>query len=810
MLVSLNWIKEFTELPKDESAEKFGLSLTMGTAEVEGVELVNDFWSKLKVVEVTSIEAHPEADKLNLVTFITGKEQSFRVVCGAKNVKLGMKTIFAPIGTTLPIGFTLEPKKIRGILSEGMLCSEEELALADSSEGIVELPEDAPVGTTLDIYYDKKKDVVFDIDNKSLTHRPDLWCHYGMAREFAAIYRKELILCFNEQWRMSVEANFNSELAPVSLELQPDSSCLSYYGISLSNISVGESPDFIKNRLSSVGLRPINNIVDISNYVMLELGIPLHIFDRKKIKGNKISIRAILEPTEFVTLDEVKRDLVDGDTVVCDTEEPLVLAGIMGGLNSGVTETTTDIFIEVANWIPSKVRKTSTRLGLRTDSSMRYEKTLDSQLCYRTLLRTIELVLKTSDQAKVIGSPQYVGNDLKDFKELELKISTEEVCKTLGKEIETSEIVSILESLDFKVKKESEMLSVVVPSYRSTKDVECGADLIEEVGRIIGYDNITPQGPKLDIRPVRLNPLHLLKRKVQDFMSLQAFSFEVNTYPMVGESLLKKAGMDSENCLKLMNSLSTEQDRMRPSIIPSLLEAASLNYKYKENFRFFEIGREYKKDDKSFRVEKDVLAICFYSKQENVFNDLVDSVERLCGFTNIPVNIIGANPKFKNLVVDESWSGIHPFEFMNLRVMGKLSGAVFSVHPTTLKSFKIKGNLALAIIDLSPFNKAAPKEKISYKALPKFPESRFDFTVSLNKFDTVKSIFDVLEKLKLKKCQSHKIISIFSEKAEALKHVTIRSTFLDPEKTLPGEYIKECEEKIISSLEKESLLLKKG
>ena len=406
----------------------------------------------------------------------------------------------------------------------------------------------------------------------------------------------------------------------------------------------------------AVGLRPINNIVDISNYIMVELGMPLHIFDRDEIKGNSVNIHALKEEQTFTTLDEQERQLVVGDTVISDSTGPLVLAGIMGGLKSGVTEKTKKIFIEVANWQAAKVRRTSTRLGLRTDSSMRYEKTLDSQLCYRTLLRTLELVKELCPSATVIGCPVYDGLDLDKNDPLKLVIACDQITKTLGKEISREEIIDIFERLDFHVVNKSGTLTVTVPSYRATKDIECSADLIEEIGRVIGYDNIMPEGPHLPITPVRLSNLHQMKRRAQDFLNTSGKSFEVTTYPLIGKSLLKKSDWNSD-CeeLRLINSLSIDNDRMRDSLVPSFLDVAAKNAKHLENFRFFEFGRAYIPDQQDFFKEKTILGLAFYDKLKSPIIELQTVTEQLCHFLKIPFDFTGKNPKFSSSVVDESW-----------------------------------------------------------------------------------------------------------------------------------------------------------
>lgn len=805
MLISIDWIKDFVELP-DEDPKKIGEKFTLGSAEVEDVVLSGDHLPKVKVAEVLSFEKHPEADKLNLVTFSFGDKEPKRVVCGAPNVKVGLKTFFAPNGTTLPVGFTLEPKKIRGVMSDGMLCSEQELGLSEESQGIIELPTDSKIGMTLGEYYSQKQDILLDVDNKSLTHRPDMWGHYGIAREFAAIFEKPLKRTFDKAWEDKLKGHFTSDQSPIAPKVEKDSSCLAYYGLSVDNVTVGESPEWMKRRLRAVGLRPINNIVDISNYVMLELGIPLHIFDRETIKDNTIHIKRVCMEETFVTLDEEERSLIDSDTVICDSEKPLVLAGIMGGLNSGVTDKTTKVFIEVANWKAAEVRRTSTRLGLRTDSSQRYEKTLDSKLCERTLLRTLELLLEFCPEAKVVGKPEYDGHSLDEIKELSINTSAAKISKVLGIEVSEDKVKKILESLDFVVEGSGD-LKVKVPSFRATKDVEYEADIIEEIGRIIGYDNITPVSPKLDIAPVRLTNAQALHRQIRSYMTFQGKSFEVMTYPMIGEKHLKKATWKDEKPLKILNSLSKDAEIMRNSLMPSLLEAASINTKNFSEFRFFELGRSYHSDSKEFSVDKSQLGIVFYDKDKSPFMELVNTVNGLMNATNVPADLVEKQPKFKNNLVSEEWKGTHPFEFLNVRIMGRMNGVVLSIHPLLLRDYKIKGHLAVCLIDLSPFEAQRMKEKTKYKPLPKFPGSSFDWTVVANKDATVGSILDSLKKAKIKELQGTKVVDVFNMD-EDKNAVTLRAHFLDPEKTLSTEFLTSAREQLVATLEKAGFPLK--
>ncbi len=809
MLISLDWIRDFVNISDQKTPSDLGVRLTMATAEVEEVQEVGAYWQKVKVVEVIEKEPHPEADKLNLVTFKISDDQTFRVVCGAGNVSVGMKAAFAPNGTTLPNGLTLEPRKIRGILSEGMLCSEEELGLAETSEGIIELDDSLPLGTSMGEVYKQSSDILFDIDNKSLTHRPDLWGHYGIAREFAAIYREELKNPFNEDWQNKILSQVTKDESPIKIKVDRDSSCLGYFGVSMDQVTIGESPNWLKTRLINVGLRPINNIVDVSNYVMLELGVPLHIFDRSKIKGGQVNIKRMGSDGVFKTLDEVDRQLTSSDTVICDANEPLVLAGIMGGLNSGVDDQTQNIFIEVANWVAPEVRKTSTRLGLRTDSSQRYEKSLDSALLKRTLCRTIELIQSLCPGAKIIGGVDYDGPEIK-IKRSSMELNHKRIESVLGQKIASELVLSILSSLDFEVEKKGENYHILVPTYRSTKDINCTADIIEELGRMIGYDNITPEAPKLAISVSKLSSAQRLTRKMVDFLSLHGQSFEMQTSPMVGEKLLKKAEWpDFNEELRLVNAISNDQDRMRPSMLPSLMSVLANNTKNFEQCRFFEIGRSYLKDQKNFSKENHQLAVVFYDKNESVFMDLANTMEGLMRFTNLPGDLIGKHPKFKNELVLEDWQGIHPIEFYNIRVMGKMHGVIFGLHPLYLRKWKIKGHAAIALLNLNPFMEKPIKQKFKYKSIPKFQGSTFDYTVQVKNQTSVGEILATLKKVKMKEVQGHKVVDIFHDD-DALKSVTIRTSFLDPEKTLSGEFLKGAEKSIIENLSNAGFPLKQG
>jgi phenylalanyl-tRNA synthetase beta chain len=802
MNISINWIKDYVDLPTDISPRELGVKFTLATCEVEGVETSGSHLNEVKVVQITKIEPHPDADKLRLVTFNTGSGAARgekRVVCGAPNVEVGKKVPFAAVGVTLPGGFTLTPKKIRGVESEGMLCAEDELGISDNHEGLMILSDEAVVGRSLAEYLGTKSDIIFEIDNKSITHRPDLWGHYGMAREFAAVFGKPLKNVFSQEWKEGLKSLYTRETPPVTLHVDPQSCCLGFKGISMDNITVKPSPQWMQDRLNACGMRPINNIVDISNYVMLETGMPNHIYDRDTIKGGEIHVRPMGKEGTFVTLDEQERQMIATDTMVCDKERLIGIGGIKGGLDSSIKESTKKIFLESANWKDAEVRRTSVRLGLRTDASQRYEKCLDTNLLEQTILRLVELVKESCPEAVVVGNMQEEAIQLTP--ELKITVTAEKISRVLGKEVTEDRIIEILESLDFGVEKSRGSLVVNVPSYRATKDIEYEDDIVEEIGRIIGFDNITPVSPVNLAETTRLSEAKQMQRKIQDFMVYNGRALEVMTYPMVGEKLLDQASWSVKNeKLTLVNALSPELSRMRPSMVPTLLEKTAQNQKNFSSFRLFEMGRSYVElEGEAFSQDRYQLGVVFFDKKNSPFMDLMNVMEPLMSCLNLNAQFAPADTKFPNPLIPADWPGVHPNDYVDIRVMGKTCGFVNTLHPVITGQFKIKGNLSLAVFDITDFMERVIKDKTKYQALPKFPSSDFDCTVVADAHVPVGDILSVMGKLRIKEAESVKIADVF-KMSEEQKAVTIRTTFLDRDKTLTPEFLRQAEDKVVETL----------
>ena len=813
MLISTNWIRDFTALPATPGAE-IAQRITLATAEVESVHQSHAHLLQIKVARITGIRQHPGADRLKLVAFDCGDGGEREVVCGAPNVRKGLLVPYAPVGVTLPGGLKLQSKKIRGQLSEGMLCSEDELDIeGGSSQGLMELPLKTPVGKSLlealgaEMFKRSEPDILLDIDNKSLTHRPDLWGHFGFAREFAAIWKLPLNNPFHPQWQGAMEQHFTAKPSPIRPQLDLNSAGLSYWALSVDGVTVTESPQWMQERLRACGMRPINSIVDISNYVMLELGIPNHIFDRGSIEGEVLAIRQLGTQAMFTTLDQIARPLVESDTVIADDKKSLVIAGAMGGLQSGVTDKTCNILIEVANWRAEAIRSTCTRLGLRTESSQRFEKSLDGNLCYRSLLRILQLVLEFHQGARVVGKAEYDGLDLAQTPKVVITTSPEAINNLLGTQLTSEGMVEILQSLDFSLHQSKGEFAVEVPSYRATKDVECAADIAEEVGRIVGYAHITPTPPWCAIKATSLGHARVLQRKLQDYLVLGGRCLEVMTYPLLGRALLEKCHWHQFNQeLVLANALSLDHDRMRPSLLPGLLEAVALNQKHHHRFQLFELGRSYL-PGADFVQECSQVAIAFFDRKSQRFSEAINQVENLLRFLAIAGEVSEPSAKFVNSLVPRNWQGCHPAQYQDIKIMGKASGAVFSLHPLMAKTFKFSGHLALAVIDLTAVEQRPHQAKHRYQPLAKYPCSTFDCTVVCDPCTPVGDIVGVLKQVKLKELVGVKIVDVFNAKGEQ-KSVTLRTTFFDPTQTLDGATVKAGEVAVVKSLEQAGFPLK--
>lgn len=815
MIISLDWIKEFVTLPVDKDIHDFANALTMATAEVEEVHEANKILEKIIAVKIISFKSHPNAEKLRLVTFSDGVKQ-FEVVCGAPNVRVDLIVPYAPLGVTLPNGMKLEAKEIRGIWSQGMLCSATELGLGVDSSGLLELPVNTLIGTNLaQVYGHHGAQELLVIDNKSLTHRPDLWGMYGFAREFAAIYHTHLkpIVPFN--WAAKIAENSN--LPVLNVRVASSSQCTFFSLIQLSGWHNAPTPDWIKSRLESVGVRSLNLAVDITNYVMFELGIPLHAYDRSKVKGS-IVVQALEQGVDFKTLDGVVRTLAPGDVLISDEQKPLVLAGIMGGEDCIVTESTQELLLEAAIWNAQDVRKTSTRLGLRSESSARFEKTLDPKSAQIAFSRALELFFKFCPKLQISAKP-FLFADEKKLPARLVKLHLSYLYTVLGMQVSHEKIKNILYSLEFKISSElPDCWILEVPSFRAQKDITIEEDIIEELARMIGYDSLPISSPLTEILPLHLSKDKSFLRKSQDFFVYNAQAFEVMTYPLIGKDLLhKSAWVDDAQDLVLVNALSEEADRMRPSLIPSLLQTVAKNCKNITHFRLFEFGRIYSSVKNDFAKEAHHLALAFVSKWEHQLNSLYSTVETYFKFLHLPVMFhtqLGQKMKLPASLVSPAWTGLHPSETLYLESMGNIVGFVTTVHPYILRNFKLKSNVHIAVIDCSYLMPRGFENKTKFNPISLQPDSYFDCCIEVKKETYVQEIIELLwnvvQQDKLKEITKIKVLDDYFSGSHQQRFVTFRLTFESAQETITSERLKILENIVLDSLGKAGFFLRKS
>ena len=584
MKISLNWIKDFISIKENLSNKELVEKITLSICEVEGFEETGLHLKDVLVSQVLKVEPHPDAEKLSLVTVNTGQVEK-RVVCGASNFKLGDKVPFVGEGVLLPGNFLIKKAKIRGVESDGMLCAEDELGLSEDHEGLLVLPDDCNVGDTLAGVFPDQVDVVMEIDNKSITHRPDLWGHYGFARELGAVFR---IPVGSMEFQPEILVGTGSRL--IQVEVLAGDLVPRFTGISVDNVSISPSPLWLQYRLTRVGLRPINNMVDLTNYVMLEMGQPMHAFDADQIAGKKLTVRLADSDTKLMTLYQKEVTLGENDMTICDANGASVVAGVVGGLNTGVIDSTKAVFLEAANWDPTGIRKTSTRIGLRTDACQRFEKALDPEMTALAVQRAVELMKLTNPDLHVAGDLVDIKNRAYDPVRIETTIDF--ICRRLGKKIDEKEIRDILVHLGFTVSGSGSELVVDVPSYRRTKDVSLAEDLVEEIGRIHGFNNITPQLPLFPIQQPTFNKQHQFERKVKTVLSENGYH-EVYNYPLTCQKTEAVFGIDADSVMRLVNPVAENQNQMRRSLLAHFVQTLLENQKISLSFNVFEVGRIY-------------------------------------------------------------------------------------------------------------------------------------------------------------------------------------------------------------------------
>ena len=742
MNISYNWLKDYLDfdLQPDEVAAAL-TSIGLETGGVEEVQIIKGGLEGLVIGEVLTCEEHPNSDHLHITTVNVGGAEPLQIVCGAPNVAAGQKVVVAVNGTKLYDGdecFTIKRSKIRGVESNGMICAEDEIGIGTDHAGIIVLPADAVVGTPAKEYYNVKSDYVLEVD--ITPNRVDATSHFGVARDLAA-YLKQNGKPANLK-RPSVDAfKIDDEVPAIEVVVENKEACLRYSGITIKNVTVKESPEWLQNRLKVIGLRPINNVVDITNYILHGVGQPLHSFDADKIKGNKVVVRSATEGAKFVTLDGVERTLTDRDLMICNVEEPMCIAGVFGGLDSGVTEQTKNVFLESATFHPTWIRKTARRFGLNTDASFRYERGLDPNQTVEVMKRAALLIQEVAG-----GTITGVIQDIYPVPvaPYRVELTYDKVNTLIGKVIPVETVKSILESLEMKIVSETaEGLVIDVPVYRI--DVQRDVDVIEDILRIYGYNNVEFS----DNVKSNLSYQTPTDRsyKLQNLISEQLCGCGFNE--ILNNSLTRSAYYDNlstypvSHCVMLMNPLSADLNCMRQTLLFGGLESVEHNAKRKNgNIRFFEFGNcydyniDHKKEGETLAEFSEDYRLGLWVSGSRVDNNWAhpnekSSVYELKAYVENILVRLGVNLQkviFGNLANDIYSAGLSI-----TTSSGRQFGTMGIVSPKICKELDIETDVYYAELSWTLLMKEIKKSKVTFSEISKFPAVKRDLALLLEK-----------------------------------------------------------------------------
>ncbi len=785
MLLSMNWISDFvdfTGLDKLKLINQFSLS----TAEVENeIFMKGSDISGIVVAEIKSVEDHPESKKLHLLKVDAGDGKLTDVVCGAPNVRVGMKTAFAKVGAKIG-DITIAPRPLAGFDSFGMCCSEKEIGISDDNSGIMDITENVANGTDIkDVY--EIDDIIFEVDNKSLTNRPDLWGHYGIAREFAALAGRPL------KALDTVDLDAYNDLPKVDMKIE-DPLCQRYSCLQVENITKNVSPVNMRIRLFYCGMRGINLLADLTNYLMLEMGQPMHAFDSRKVE--KLRIKRFAEPFKFQTLDGVERNIDENTLMICNDNTPVAIAGIMGGLDSEIVEDTTTLTLESATFDAVSIRKSTVRLAHRTDASQRYEKCLDPELTVPAIARFVKLLTDIDSGVKVVSSltDEYAFK----YDTVNLDFNKAFVNRYTGIEISNDTIVKTLESLGFEVNLTGDDFSVTVPSWRATKDVTMKADVIEEITRIYGYDNFEIHTASAPIAPVRPDIVKTVEDKVKDILVKRYSMHELHSYVWQYYDEYKALGIEVEDNIKLIGAVNPNIETIRKSIVPTQLCQVKYNTGYSADFGVFEIGRVIDGvDENNLCVENKKLAITLFSKTK--------SVETLYFELRDMLAVVADDIKHKGLSFEKKEATKSYQHLRNLNTIicdGKAVGEIGIVHPTVSKKIDKKASIVYAEIDFKVFAEI-DNLSIKYAEPSRFPEMEIDLSFVSNTFAPIEK---AIEAQNCSLIKDVKVVDTYTD--ETGKSITVRILFAHPERTLTGEEVKAVTDKVIEHLATQNISLK--
>ena len=801
MIISYNWLSEY--LPEIIEPEKLSKILTSIGLEVESLhkyEAVKGGLQGLVIGEVMTCEKHPDADKLKLTTVNIGAAENLQIVCGAANVAVGQKVVVATIGTTIyPVTgdpMTMKKAKIRGVESQGMICAEDEIGLGESHAGIMVLPAETLVGTKAAEYFKLIDDYIFEI---GLTpNRSDAMSHLGVARDVCAY------LSHHNKKETVVKSPFKNNFKPDNQGLQMEvvientDACQRYAGVSIEGVTIAESPDWLQQKLKSIGLRPINNIVDITNFILHETGQPLHAFDADAITGKKVIIKNLPEGTAFVTLDEKERKLFAEDLMICNAEAPMCIGGVYGGMHSGVSATTKNIFLESAWFNPTSIRKTSLKHGLRTDAATRFEKGVDISNTVNVLKRAATLIKEIAG-GKIASDIIDVYPNPKEKTEVALKYHY--LKKLSGKNYHGDTIKNILHSLGFELIKEGDdEMRYKVPFSKT--DISIGADIVEEIMRIDGLDNVDIPA-MITIAPSVETLAHeaTYSEKVAEYLAGSGFQ-EIFTNSITNSAYYNDAVL--KNTVKMINNLSEELNVMRPAMMETGLTSIAYNLNRKNNdLKFFEFGKTYAVNEAGKYIEDNHLTI--YITGNKTADGWKGKAEKAdfyfikAGFEKI-MNVLGLKADAYTEAENTDLSNALQATIKNEKI-----AEIGLVSNSKLERFDIKQPVFYADLNWDRLLKLNKKINIQHKDVSKYPAVNRDLAIIVNKALPFEAVEKATATARINKLTSISLFDIFeSEKiGVGKKSMAISFTFLDEEKTMTDKEIDSMMNKIIGAYEKE-------
>ena len=799
MKVSLNWVKKYVDLPENITTKQMATDLTLRTVEVEGYENTEDKFHDIIVGKILEVNEHPNADKLRVCKVDIGEGEPKQIVCGGSNLYPNEMVVVCKPGAEVYWHgeselMKIKDSKVRGVDSYGMICGAEEVYLenifpAKEEDEIVDLAGiDCYPGQSITEIIDMK-DVVLEIDNKSLTNRPDLWGHYGIARELSAIYDVDL--------KPIEKIKIDSKLPKYDVVIEDTTKCQRYVAVEIDNVYEKRSPLWMQSAIIKGGMRPINAIVDITNYVMMAVGQPLHAFDKTHVDGNKIIVRNAREGEELLLLDNNTIELTTDDLVISDSKDAMALAGIRGGKKDSILPETTGVVLEVANFTAKTIRKTGKRFDEKTDASIRYEKNIDTQRVEEGLNLALALFKEIFPESKIVAFNDVYPVETKNEK---INVSEEFLDTRLGKKIDRETITRVLTRLGYEVNYKNGIYTVVVPTYRSTGDVSLKDDVMGDIARLLSFESFEAQPLTISFDHAVLQNKVLLETRIKEYLSNRCGFYEIFTYPWINEKYINAASINKEDSIKLATPPSPEEAYLRSSLVPGMLEAISKNLRYFDSFKIFEMAQVFIKgeyhessEDETLPIHKKLLTGSIVgSNPKEIFYELKGVIEKISRYTHMK------ELTFTTECEKPSWADINAY--LAIKLDNNIVGYMGLLSVKTMNDAKIKRtNVAIFELDSDMFIPLESRTN-KFKHIPVLPSVEKDLSLIVDENIT----WAEMTKYIRSKASDIKFIEEYrgNQIPDGKKSIMLRVTFDSGDTTLTSEEINIKLDAIIRTLNK--------